>query len=420
MTDEFSEYFSSLLEAADNSNLRIGLNRAILSYRRGFNEALSRHPHTIELAKKVRKIKEESIARLDELVKQTMDSIEDSKGNVYLAENAEKAREIIGDIVGSNKLVVKSKTLTSEEIALNPYLESLGNEVVETDLGEFIVQLASSKPMHFIVPALHIPREKVAEIFKKKLGVEVGEEVGELVKTARKYLREKYFAADVGISGANVVAADTGSIFVIENEGNARFVTNAPPVHIALVGIEKVVPSLSDAMSVCEVTFRYAGFRVPTYISIIFGPSKTGDIEYEIAYGAHGPKEFHVILLDNGRSKMSKHPIFKEALYCLRCGGCLIECPVFQIVAGNFGYRYFGGIGTVWTAFTESLKTAAHPAFSCTLCGKCKAVCPMEIDVPNMILELRRKYARKKLLPPELLAAEKIILEGKSPYRRGD
>lgn len=419
MINPFIEYFSSLINKLDDSDLRIGLDRAIYFYRKGFSEAISKYPHTLKLTKEVRKIKEKSIANLTELVKQTMDAIEEVGGHAYLAENAEKAQEIMGDIIGRNKLVVKSKTLTSEEIELNFYLESLGNEVVETDLGEFIIQLAGDKPMHFIVPALHVPREKVAEIFSEKLGIRKKAGVKELVNAARKYLREKYFKADVGVSGANVIAADTGSVFIIENEGNARFVTNAPPIHVALVGVEKIVPTLLDAMKVCEVTFRYAGFKTPTYISIINGPSRTGDIEYEVVYGAHGPRELHVVLLDNGRLKTSKDRKFREALYCLRCGGCLLECPIFGVVAGNFGYRYFGGIGAVWTSFTESLERAAPLLFSCTLCGRCKNVCPLEIDVPRMILELRRKCAENKILPPELLKAESIIVEGRSPYRRG-
>ena len=419
MPDPFSSYFGLLLESSRDRDLRTGLRRTIASYRRNLGEILARYPGTRDLCREVRKIKEEAVAELDELVRAAADSIEESGGRAYVARDAREAREIVGKIVGSGKLVVKSKSLTSEEVELNPYLESLGNEVVETDLGEFIVQLAGTKPMHLVIPALHVPKERVAELFAEKLGIRVRAEVGDLVRVAREYLREKYFEADVGISGANVVAAETGSLFVIENEGNARFVTNAPPVHVALVGIEKIVPTLTDAMKVCEVAFRYAGFRVPTYISVISGPSKTGDIELEVAYGVHGPEELHVVLLDNGRMEMAADPAFREALYCIRCGGCLMECPVFGVAAGNFGLKYFGGIGAVWTAFTESLEAAAPLAFSCTLCGRCREACPLEIDVPRMILELRRRCAERGLLPRELAEARDRILEGRSPYGRG-
>ena len=167
---------------------------------------------------------------------------------------------------------------------------------------------------------------------------------------ARELLREKFFKADVGISGANVIAADTGALFLIENEGNIRLATSAPPIHIALIGMEKVVSNLGDAFKVAEVTWRYANYTVPAYVSMISGPSKTGDIEKVITYGAHGPKEFHVIFLDGGRIELAKNPILRQALYCLRCGGCLYECPVFGVTAGHFGDKYFAGIGAVWAA----------------------------------------------------------------------
>jgi L-lactate dehydrogenase complex protein LldG len=192
-----------------------------------------------------------------------------------------------------------------------------------------------------------------------------------------------------------VVAADTGTLFHIENEGNVRLATSAPPVYIALVGMEKLVPSLGDAFKVAEVTWRYANYTIPSYVSLVSGPSKTGDIEKVITYGAHGPAEFHVIFLDDGRTALAKHPILKQALYCLRCGGCLYECPIFAMTAGHFGDKYFTGIGTVWAAMvSQNIEKAAAMAFTCLTCGRCKTRCPMKIDVPEMIVELRKLIAK--------------------------
>ncbi len=240
--------------------------------------------------------------------------------------------------------------MTGEEIGVREHLEEHGNDVYETDLGEFIIQKLGSRPMHILSPAIHVPKEDVAKLFSKITGKELPADISTLVATARNLLREKYFQADIGMSGANVVAADTGTLFIIENEGNIRLATGAPPVHIALIGMEKLVPTLEDAYKVSEVTWRYANYTVPSYVSLISGPSKTGDIEKVTTYGAHGPKEFHVIFLDAGRTELAKDPILRQALFCLRCGGCLYECPVFAVTAGHFGDKYFSGIGAVWAA----------------------------------------------------------------------
>jgi L-lactate dehydrogenase complex protein LldG len=259
----------------------------------------------------------------------------------------------VREIIGTGKVIVKSKSMLGEEIGIRKALEETGNEVWETDLGEFILQLKDERPMHILTPSIHIPKEQVAEIFSKFFGREIPEEIQDLVKVVREFLREKYFQADFGITGANVVAAETGQLIIIENEGNARLCSAAPPVHIVIVGLEKLVPTFSEAMKTAEVTWRYASYTVPGYVNIISGPSKTGDIEKEITYGAHGPKELHVIFVDNGRSKIMEDKDFGQALNCLRCGGCMFECPVFQITAGHYGKTYLGGIGSIWTVFTD-------------------------------------------------------------------
>jgi L-lactate utilization protein LutB len=249
--------------------------------------------------------------------------------------------------------------------------------------------------MHILSPAIHVPKEDVATLFSKITGEELPPtDIEKLVATARKLLREKYFQAHIGMSGANVVAADTGTLFLIENEGNIRNTTNVPPIHIALIGMEKLVPSLTDAFKVAEVTWRYANYTVPSYVSMVSGPSKTGDIEKVTTYGAHGPKEMHVIFMDDGRSELAKHPILRQVLLCLRCGGCLYECPVYATTAGYFGDKYFAANGAAWAAtISHNPEKAAAIAYTCLTCGRCKVRCPMQIDGPAMTIEVRKLIA---------------------------
>ena len=382
--------------AAHNDRLRLALSRAVNSFRANVKNALDKFPHTVELADEVLKIKEKAIPEMEKLTRQAIDAIEENKGKGYIAGTAEEALDIISGLVGTKKLIVKGKSMTGEEIGLREHLEDKGNEVYETDLGEFIIQKLGSKPMHILSPAIHVPREDVARLFSKVIGTELAPDaaIDDMVAAARGYLRDKFFRADIGISGANVVAAETGTLFLIENEGNIRLATGAPPVHIALVGMEKLVPSLSDAFKVSEVTWRYANYTIPSYVSLVSGPSKTGDIEKVTTYGAHGPKEFHVIFLDGGRTKLAKYPKLAQALYCLRCGACLYECPVFAVTAGHFGDKYFAGIGAVWAAIvSQDLEKAASIAYTCLTCGRCRQRCPVKIDVPEMIIELRKMLA---------------------------
>jgi L-lactate dehydrogenase complex protein LldG len=393
----FSEYKQEIMDAAHNDRVRLALSRAILSYRANVNEALKRFPHTIEMAKEVREIKKRSISEMEKLAAQACESIEYNKGKAYIAKTVKDCLDIVDKLVGSSKLIVKSKSMTSEEIDLRDHLERQGNEVYETDLGEFIIQKLHSRPMHILSPAVHVPKEDVAKLFSEITGEKIPADIATLVGTARKLLREKFILADVGISGSNVVAADTGTLFVIENEGNARLATGLPPIHIAIVGMEKLVPTLHDAYKVAEVTWRYANYTVPGYVSLISSPSKTGDIEKVTTYGAHGPKELHVIFLDAGRTQLAKNPILSQAMYCLRCGGCLYECPVFALTAGHFGDKYFTANGAVWAAtLSGNPEKAAAVAYTCLTCRRCKVRCPVEIDGPAMTVEVRRLVTEGK------------------------
>ncbi|MCR4394829.1 MAG: LUD domain-containing protein [Dehalococcoidales bacterium] len=394
---EFKEYRKEIMDAAHNERISLALSRAIASYRNNINEAIKRFPHTIEMAKEVREIKQKSIASMESLAEQACESIEFNKGKAYIARTVQDCLNIVDRLVGTGKLIVKGKSMTGEEIEIREHLEKAGNEVYETDLGEFIIQKLHSRPMHILSPAVHVPKEDVAKLFSELTGEKLPpDDIGKLVATARKLLREKFIAADIGLSGANVVAADTGTLFLIENEGNIRLATSLPPIHIAIIGMEKLVPTLHDAYKVAEVTWRYANYTVPGYVSMISSPSKTGDIEKVTTFGAHGPAELHVIFLDGGRIELAKNPVLSQALYCLRCGGCLYECPVFALTAGHFGDKYFAANGAVWAAtISHNLEKAAAVAYTCLTCGRCKIRCPMQIDGPAMSIEVRRLAAEK-------------------------
>jgi len=389
----FEEYYDKLLQKARDDKMALGLFRSVNAFRAGRAKALERFPHTVELAEEVRHLKEDCIGRMDELVQKATEMLEENGAKVHYAETADDALKTIGEIVGSGKVIVSGKTLTGEEIGLRHYVESLGNEYWETDCAQLIQQLRKEKPMHYVFPSLHITREQVAEILKDLLGREVPTDITTEIRAIREFLRGKYFKADVGISGCNVMAADTGTIFLLESEGNIRMSTTVPPVHIALVGIEKIVPTLHDAFKVAEVVWRYAGFTIPLYASMISGPSGTADIECTLIHGSSGPLELHVVFLDNGRSTLSKDPILKEALRCIKCGACLFECPVFELAAGYYGgHGYFGGLGAILTAYMSGgFEMAAPIAYTCLRCGRCTEVCPQSIDLSKLMPELRHR-----------------------------
>ncbi|MDI9619440.1 MAG: lactate utilization protein B [Candidatus Nezhaarchaeota archaeon] len=414
MKNWVEELRSATLKAIADESRRTALRRAVESYTSNKGKALSRLPHLSDLALDVRRIKETSVERMEDLVKEASEAIADCNGHAHIVRNAQEARKIVSEIVGEHKLVVKSKSLTCEEIELREYLEDKARcRILETDLGEFIIQLRGEKPTHIINPSIHVPREEVAKTFSRLAGRKISGDVEALVSFARSYLRDYFIKADVGISGANAVAAQTGTIFVVENEGNARFSTNAPPVHVCVVGFEKVVPALNHAFKVVEVLPAYAtGVLMSSYVSMITGPSKTADIEKKLVYGVHGPKELHVVFLDNGRSEMAKHPVLKEALYCIKCGGCLYECPVYRVLSGTFGHNYFGGIGSVWTAYTRGFEKALF-AYMCTGCGRCRELCPLKIDTPRLVEALRGELCRLGFKHPKAtLFFDNICLQG--------
>ncbi len=414
---EFKELKKSIYKVLKDEFTRTGLRRAVSSFRKSRDKAISVFPYVEKEKEELIKTKDEVIDNFDKYIEKTLKTLEIQHVHAYYAPDATQALSIIKDIVGQGKRIVKGKSITTEELDLNHHLEEWDNEVYETDLGEFIVQLLGSRPMHILAPAVNIPREKVAEIFSKLAGEELPPDPPKLTEFARKYLRDKFITADIGISGANAITADTGSIFLIENEGNIRFATNAPDVHIVIAGIEKILPTFRDGARMVEVVSRYAGYLAMSYVSVISGPSKTGDIEKVVVYGAHGPRELHVILLDNGRKEAAKDEIIKQALRCVRCGACMYECPIYPLTTGYWGYKYMGGIGIPWTAYIAGgFEHAAPMAFACTMCGRCVRYCPMEIDTPKIVGKIRKILKEKGYLPSFIKEmAEKVIKEG-VPY----
>ncbi len=383
-----------LVNASKDPVLRKGLDRTISSYWTKRKKILREYPYVVELADEVRRIKEYSIGHMEELLEQAAKSVKDNGGQAYIARTAEEARRIVGQIVGSGKIVTKAKSITTEELKLREFLIKRGNEVYETDLGEFLVQFLGPKPMHFISPAIHITREKVAEFLERFLGEKVDkDDIEGMVGLVRSFLRDKYFNAHVGISGANVFAADAGAILLIENESNIRLTTSLPEKHIAIVGLEKIVPTLSDAWKVVEVITKYGGYKVTSYVNLITGQIGKGGNTSDL-----GPKELHVVFLDNGRIEASKDPILRETLYCLRCGACQYMCPVFGVVGGYWAgldSAYSGGIGVMWEYITEDREQATRHSFACLLCGRCKEACPVKINQPGVLREIRRRWMER-------------------------
>ena len=322
---------------------------------------------------------------------------------MFLAPDAAAANAYILDLARERGvlLVAKSKSMTSEEIRLNQHLERGGVKVVETDLGEWIIQMAGERPSHMTMPALHKTREEVAELFSRQLGRPVPPDISVLVRLAREELRRSFLEAGMGISGANLALAQSGTLVIVSNEGNARLVTALPPVHVALVGMDKLVPGLKEAVPVLQSLAPGAtGQLLTSYVSLITGPSRTADIENALTLGVHGPEEVHIVLLDNGRTRLREDGEFREALYCIRCAACLNLCPVFQMLGGHtFGHIYVGGIGAILTAFYHGLEASEDAAQLCMVCGACTEVCPAGIDIPRMVVALRSRLAAKKGMP---------------------
>jgi len=331
-------------------------------------DAFDEFPEGERLRDLAREIKEATLQHLDRYVEQLIDSVERLGGHVHYATTPEEARRVVLDIAARTgaRMAVKSKSMASEEIHLNEALEAAGVIPIETDLGEYIIQLAHERPSHIIAPAIHKTKGQVADLFAKELKREVAADPEELTRIARVELRQKFLEADLGITGANFAVADTGTVVLVTNEGNGRMVTSLPRVHVAVMGVEKVVPSMTDLMVFLQILAKSAtGQKLSVYTTLVRGPRRPGELE--------GPDEFHLVLLDNGRIRQIAGPL-REALYCLRCGACLNVCPVYRQIGGHaYGYTYPGPIGA--------------------------DACPVRIDIPKMLVELRREIHEARIAP---------------------
>jgi L-lactate dehydrogenase complex protein LldF len=350
-------------------------------------------------------VKWEAINHLDEHLTSFTEKLEARGAKVFWAENGDRAQEYIVQLVRSKNArhIIKSKTMTSEEIHLNSALEKAGFDVTESDLGEYIVQLRSEAPYHLVFPAMHLTRGQISDIFHEKLGSAPTDSPEELTMIARDAMREKYITADIGISGANFAIAETGMISITENEGNARLTTSLPRVHVVLVGIEKVLPNLSDlALFLPMLATAGAGQALTCYNTMIGGPRRGSEKD--------GPEEMHVILLDNRRTELLADPEQRDALHCIRCGACLNVCPIFRNVGGHsYETTYQGPIGSVITPHLRGLQEWKHLSYASSLCGACTETCPVKIDLHHHLLQNRRNAMQEKPNPWERLAMQGFV-----------
>ncbi len=335
-------------------------------------------------------IRQHTIENMDVYLARLEDKVRAAGGYVHWAETAEDANRIVLRIATEHnvKIVVKSKSMATEEIGLNHFLGTAAIEVIETDLGEFIIQLAGTGPSHIIVPAVHLRKEEIAALFSEKLGVHAPADPTELTRIARELLRTKFLNADMGISGANFLVAETGTLVMVTNEGNGRMCATLPDLNVAVVGIDKVIPDWESLTVFLKLLARSAtGQKLSTYTQFITGPRR--------ADGEFGPKEFHLVLLDNGRSNVLKDPIGRQVFKCIRCGACANVCPVYKNV-GGFAYGSFisGPIGAIFTPQMGGAHKARGLPYASTLCGACADVCPVKIPIPAILRHLRRRVAQ--------------------------
>lgn len=369
------------------------LQRAVSGLQERFGkataEAYQRLPEGPGLRRTANAIRMAAMENLDILLARLAEAVRSRGGQVFFAATGAEAVDYCLAVARRHgvKRVVKGKSMVTEEIGLNPALEAAGIEAVETDLGEYIVQLAGESPSHIIAPAIHKTRHEIADLFVQKLGIARTTVPEELTHAARRALREKFLSADMGTSGVNLACAETGHIGVVSNEGNIRMATTLPRVHVAFMGMERIVARLDEFEIVLRLLCRGTSAQaIATYVSLIGGPRRPGDSD--------GPEEFHLVIIDNGRSRILADPRFREMLCCVRCAACLNVCPVYGKIGGHaYGFAYCGPVGAVVTPLLTGIGRARDLPRGETLCGACRDACPIDIDLPRMLLELRAMLA---------------------------
>ncbi len=383
----------TLAEAYRSSTLRLYTHRL---------NAIAEVPGFERLRDTGREVKRHTIENLDHYLTQFADNVERNGGTVHWAATAADVCRMVVYIVqrAAESEVVKAKTMVGEEVELNHALEGAGIRAIETDLGEFIIQLAGERPAHIVAPAIHKTRKQVSELFVEHVKCERTEVPEELTAIARRALREMFLKAGVGISGANFAVAETGTVVTVENEGNIRMCTTVPRVHIALVGIEKLIPRVADLGVFLRLLGRSGtGQKLTTYTSMLTGPRRAGE---------DGPQEMHVVMVDNGRTEALADPKMREMLYCIRCGACLNTCPVYRKIGGHaYGWVYSGPIGALVTPEFVGIGQARELPFASSLCGACREVCPVKINIPDLLLHLRAEAQKKAPPRPEPFLSER-------------
>ncbi len=344
-----------------------------------------------DLRRRAHELRKETVDNIDSYLRRFIESARRNNAIVHEADDHKTANKIIYDIIRrvSAHTVVKSKSMITEELHLNTMLEENGIRVIETDLGEYIVQLAGETPSHITAPALHKSKEDIARLFHEKLNIPYSDDPVKLTAVARERLRDEFLKARVGITGVNFATADTGTLTIVENEANARLCTTLPEVHIAIMSIEKIIPSFDDLPLFLKLLPRSAsGQRMTSYVTCINGPRSY--------HNPDGPRQLHIVILDGGRKQLAKHPAWKEALYCIRCGACMNICPIYQSVGGHaYGSVYPGPIGSVITPTLFNMKDAQDLPFASSLCGACTDICPVKIDLHHHLLFERREIVNR-------------------------
>jgi len=370
------------------------IQKASENSREGLIKVKAMYPRIQKYAEEIIEIKKQVANDLESYIEKAMSAVEKRRGKPYYARNGEEARKIIGEILSNDKIIVFSKSMATEEVGLRSYLEKIGKEVYETDLGEFLVQLEDGKPMHTIAPAIHLSRKQAKKLVSKKLGIRLrGDAPEEIAMAVRVFLRKKIVNADAGITGANSFSVDTGSIVLVENEGNIRLVSGFPEKHIALIPVDKILPTLDHAIKQALLQSFYAGIYPTSYINIISGPSSTADIEHRKVFGAQGPRELHVVFLDNGRTEAAGHDIFSSQLLCIRCGRCQFECPVWNQLGNHWGGKTYGGpMGIVWSYIVGEKEVSKLSSLLCLNCKRCDYACPMKIPLSDILIHLKSLY----------------------------